>query len=183
MSEKVEKTRYQQVIDGDVEPEGSEKGWSNLQPEKYNFAVIDKDRAKEISRKGAMAVNKLHGEKKTAKQALEQILTLRVDDNILACADLPDDLAAKLKRDNPNATMYDLLQLVAVGRAAGGNMKAYELIRDTYGDKPVDRVDISADVTTEADRALMASIASRLEETGAHVEIVKDIDNTGDSGA
>ena len=182
MGEKVEKTRYQQVIDGDVEPEGVEKGWHNLE-QRTSFNAMDKERQREIARMGANAVNKLHGEKKTAKQALERILSLRVDDNIIAGAELPEDLAQKLKRDNPNATLYDLINLVAVGRAVGGNMKAYELVRDTFGDKPVDKVDITADVTTEADRALMASIASRLEETGAHVEIVKDIDNTGDSGA
>jgi len=174
-----QKSRYQQIIDGDIEPEGSEKGWSNLQPEKYNFAVMDKDKRREICRKGAAAVNKLHGEKKTAKQALENILTLKVTDDIIAGADLPTELAEKLKRDNPDATLYDLINLVAAGRAVGGNMKAYELIRDTYGDKPVDKVDISADVTTEADRELLASISRRLEETGAHIEVVKDI-HTGE---
>ena len=177
MGDKVEKSRYQQIIDGDVEPEGEEKGWSNLQPEKYNFAVIDADKRREISRKGAMAVNKLHGEKKTAKQALERILSLRVDDDILAGAELPEDIAKKLKRDNPDATLYDLIQIVAVGRAVGGNIKAAEYVRDTFGDKPVDKVDISADITTEADRALMASIAERLDKSGAHIEVVKNIDN------
>lgn len=174
--DKPEKSRYQQVIDGDVEPEGIEKGWINIRKgqTEHNLAVIDPERAREIRRKGAEAINKLHGEKKTAKQSLEQILTLKVDDDILAAADLPEDLAAKLKRDNPNATLYDLIQLVAVGRAVGGNMKAYELIRDTHGDKPVEKVDITADVTTEADRALLASIAARLDEN-THVEVVKDI--------
>ena len=172
---KPQSERYRQIAAGEREPEGCEKGWDNLQPEKYNFAVMDKDKQREISRKGGIAVQKLHGEKKTARQALERILTLKVDDSILAGADLPEDLAAKLKRDNPNATLYDLIQLVAVGKAAGGNMKAYELIRDTHGDKPVDKVQLEADITTEADRALMASIASRLEETGAHIEVVKDI--------
>ena len=171
---KPQSERYRQIAAGEREPEGEEKGWSNLQPEKYNFAVMDADKRREISRKGGIAVQKLHGEKKTAKQALEKILTLRVDDNILAGADLPDDLAAKLKRDNPNATLYDLIQLVAVGKAAGGNMKAYELIRDTYGDKPVEKVDISADVTTDADRALLSSIAARLDKD-THIEVVKDI--------
>lgn len=170
------KTRYQQVIDGDVEPEGIEKGWINIRKgqTEHNFAVIDPERAREIRRMGAQAINKLHGEKKTAKQSLEQILTLKVDDTLLACADLPEDLAAKLKRDNPDATLYDLIQLVAVGRAVGGNMKAYELIRDTHGDKPVEKVQLEADITTEADRALMESIASRLDEN-AHIEVVKDI--------
>lgn len=171
---KPQSERYKQIVAGEREPEGSEKGWGNLQPDKYNFAVMDKERRREISRKGAQAVNKLHGEKKTAKQALEQILTLRVDDEIIAGAELSDELAAKLKRDNPNATLYDLIQLVAVGRAAGGNMKAYELVRDTYGDKPVEKVQVEADVTTEADRELLASIAARLDEN-THVEVVKDI--------
>lgn len=175
MAEEQKKTRYQQVIDGDVEPQGCEKGWRNLQPEKYNFAVIDKERAKEISRKGAQAVNKLHGEKKTARDALERILSLKVTDNIIAGADLSDELAERLKRDNPDATLYDLINLVAVGRAAGGNMKAYELVRDTFGDKPVDRVQAEVDVTTDADRALLERISKRLDETGATVEIVKDI--------
>jgi general stress protein YciG len=168
--------RYRQIAEGEREPEGVEKGWSNLQPEKYNFAVMDKERAREISRKGGIAVQKLHGEKRTAKQALEKILTLKVDDNIIAGAELPEELANKLKRDNPNATLYDLIQLVAVGKAAGGNMKAYELIRDTYGDKPVEKVDISADIMTDADRELMASISRRLQEKGAHIEVVKDVD-------
>ena len=171
--DKPEKSRYQQVIDGDVEPEGSEKGWSNLE-KRVSFNVMDKERQREIARMGAEAVNKLHGEKKTAKQSLEKILTLKVDDDILAAADLPEDLAAKLKRDNPNATLYDLIQLVAVGRAVGGNMKAYELIRDTHGDKPVEKVQVEADVTTDADRQLLASIAARLDEN-THVEVVKDI--------
>lgn len=178
MGDKVEKSRYQQIMDGDVEPEGEEKGWSNLRAgqTEHNFAVIDKERAREISRKGGIAVQKLHGEKKTARDALARILTLKVDDEILAGAELSDELATKLKRDNPNATLYDLIQLVAVGKAAGGNMKAAEYVRDTFGDKPVDKVDISAEITTEADRALMASIAERLENTGAHLEVVKDID-------
>jgi len=179
MAEEQKKTRYQQVIDGDVEPEGCEKGWINIRKgqTEHNLAVIDPERAREIRRMGAEAINKLHGEKKTARQSLEQILTLKVDDTLLACADLPEDLAAKLKRDNPNATIYDLIQLVAVGRAVGGNMKAYELIRDTHGDKPVDRVQAEVDVTTDADRALLANISKRLDETGATVEIVKDIDS------
>ena len=170
------KSRYQQIIDGEVEPQGSEKGWLNMEKGRTSFNTMDKDRQREIARMGANAVNKLHGEKKTAKQALERILSLKVDDNIIAGADLPEDLAAKLKRDNPNATLYDLMQIVAVGRAVSGNMKAYELVRDTVGDKPVDKLDISAEITTEADRALLDSINARLNEKGAHVEIVKDID-------
>lgn len=170
-----EKTAYRKVIDGDIEPQGAQKGWLNLEAGRRSFNQMDAETLKEISRKGAQAVNKLHGEKKTARQALERILSLKVTDDIVAGADLPEELAARLKRDNPDATLYDLIQIVAVGRAVGGNMKAAEYVRDTFGDKPVEKVDITADVTTEADRALMASIARRLDDTGAHVEVVRDI--------
>ena len=180
---KTEKTTYQKVIDGEITPEGCQKGWSNLKEgqQKHNFAVIDSEKLSEISRKGAAAVNKLHGEKRTAKQALEKILTLKVNDAIIAGADLEPELAERLKRDNPDATIYDLVQLVAVGRAVGGNMKAYELIRDTYGDKPIERVEVSENITTEADREMMRAIAARLEN-GEKIEVVKDVNADQENG-
>lgn len=157
-----EKSLYQQVMDGDIEPTGSQKGWKNLKPIPFN--TMEEEKRREICRKGAEAVNKLHGEKKTARESLTRILSLRADSGILAAADVPEELIQKLKRDNPNATLYDLIQLVAVGRALGGNMKSYELIRDTAGDKPIDRVEVSDNVTTESDRELMRTIAARLAD-------------------
>ena len=158
-----EKSIYQKIIDGEQQPEGIQKGWINLE-KRTSFDKMTPERRREICRKGAEAVNKLHGEKKTAKQSLEKILTLKIDSEIMDAADLPRELADKLKRDNPDATLYDLIQIVAVGRAVGGNMKAYELIRDTYGDKPIDRVEVTENITTDADRELMRGIAERLQQ-------------------
>ena len=163
---------YAKIKAGEMEPEGSQKGWSNLQPGKYSLDKIDPERRREICRMGAAAVNKLHGEKRTAKEALEKILTLKVNDEIIAGADLDPAIAAKLKRDNPNATIYDLIQIVAAGRAIGGNIKAAEYIRDTYGDKPVDRVDVTGEIITESDRAMLEKINARLDDPG--LVIVKD---------
>ena len=184
MKEEEKLSRYEQVVRGLVEPKGSEKGWKNIQTgqREHNLAVIDEEKRKEICRKGAEAVNRLHGKKKTAREALEGILTLKVTPEIIAGADLPEEIADRLKRSNPDATMYDLIQLVAAGRAVGGSIQAATYIRDTYGDKPVDRLEVSDNVTTDADRALMASIAERLEKA----ESVQIIDagtpeNAGDS--
>lgn len=168
------KTDYDRIKAGEQEPQGAQKGWKNLQPEKYNFSVMDKEKHREICRKGAAAVNKLHGERKTAKQALENILTLKVNDEIIAGADLPPEIAERLKRSNPDATIYDLIQIVAAGRAVGGNIKAAEYIRDTYGDKPHDTVEINANITTDQDRELMRRIAERLDDPD--IEIVKNIE-------
>lgn len=174
-----EKSIYQKVIDGDIEPEGREKGYKNLLEgqRKHNFAVIDPEKRREIQRKGAEAVNRLHGEKKTARESLEQILTLKATDDIIAAADLSPELAERLKRDNPNATLYDLIQIVAAGRAVSGNMKAYELIRDTYGDKPHDTVEINANITTDQDRELLQQINARLR----NVEMIQVIDQDSSS--
>jgi len=173
-----EKTLYQKIRDGEVEPEGSQKGWLNME-KRISFNMMPKEKAKEIQRKGAEAVNALHGEKKTAKQSLEKILTIKATPDIVAAADLPEELAEKLRKDNPNATLYDLIQLVAVGRAVSGNMKAYELVRDTHGDKPIERVEVTENVTTDQDRELMRTIAARLEKAES-VQIVEDI--SGDTG-
>lgn len=173
------KTRYQMVIDGEVEPEGEEKGWINLEHGRRSFNQMDAETLREISHKGGVAVQKLHGERKTARESLERILTLKISDGILEGADIPSDLAERLKRDNPNATLYDLIQMVAVGKAVGGNMKAYELIRDTHGDKPKDEVKIEgAELMTDNDRELLRTIAERVE--GHEVIIAKDIEETGD---
>ena len=173
MEEKKEKSLYQQIIDGDIEPESSQKGWINLQKRKP-FNTWDRDKLHEVAVKGGKAVQELHGKKRTAREALEGILTLKATDEMIAGADLSDDLINRLKRSNPDLTVYDLIQAVAVGRAVAGNMRSYELIRDTYGDKPIERLEVTDNITTEADRALMQQIAGRLEEA-EKIAIVKDI--------
>ena len=173
-----EKTRYQQIVDGDIEPQGKERGWINLE-KRTPFNVMDEEKRREICRKGQKAMMQLHGEKKSARQSLEKILTIKIDDKILDGADVPTEIAEKIRRDNPNMTLYDLIQVVAVGKAVGGNMKAYELIRDTHGDKPIDKMEITDNVMTESDRELLKSISERLGD-GERIEIVKDItENNG----
>ena len=171
-----EKTKYQKIIDGELDPVGSQKGWKNLE-KRVSFNMMDPERAKEIQRMGAEAVNALKGEKRTAKESLENILTMKASEKIINGADLSPELAERLKRSGIDITMYDLMQLVAVGRAVGGNMKAYELIRDTYGDAPIKQVEISENITTDQDRELLRDIAERLKNAES-VQIVESIDTT-----
>jgi hypothetical protein len=174
-----EKTEYQKIIAGELEPVGSQKGWINLE-KRTSFNMMEPERAKEIQRMGAEALNALKGEKRTAKESLENILTLKASEKIINGADLDPELAERLKRSGINITMYDLLQLVAVGRAVGGNMKAYELIRDTYGDMPVKQIEVSENITTDADRELLRDIAERLKnaETVQIIDSIQPEDNT-----
>lgn len=174
---KKEKSRASMIIDGDIEPEENERYLLNLRKRKP-FNQWDRDKMHEVAVKGGEAVQKLHGKKKTAKQALGDVLTLKVNDDIIGKADIDPAIVEKLKRDNPDATLYDLIQAVAVGRALEGNVKAMEYVRDTHGDAPVKQIEVTENITTDADRELMRQLSERLQE-GATIEIVKDV--TGDN--
>jgi hypothetical protein len=178
-----EKSLFQKVIDGDQAPQGKQKGWQNLTTghREHNFAVLkekDPDKAREIHSMGAQAVNRLHGEQKNAKQILDNVLSLLVDDEIINGADLPPEIANKLKKSNKDITMYELIQTVAAGRAAAGNMKAVEYIRDTYGDKPTEKLDITGEIMTDTDRAMLEKISRRLDSPD--VVIAKDMTGDGE---
>ena len=179
-----EKSRASMIIDGLIEPEPNERYLLNLRKRKP-FNEWEKEELHAVAVQGGKAVQELHGEKRTAREALVNILTLKVTDEIIDAADIDESVAARLKRDNPNATIYDLIQAVAVGKALDGSIRAAEYVRDTHGDKPIDRVEVTDNVTTEADRDLMRTIAARLEDA-ERVEIVADITpkdvKSGDNG-
>lgn len=80
---------------------------------------------KEIAKKGAEATNKLIKERKTLKEELLILLS-------------QDDYQKKISTA--------LLQ-----EATKGNTKAFEVIRDTVGEKPVDKVeaDIKSDIVID----------------------------------
>ena len=54
-------------------------------------------------------------------------------------------------------------------------MRGIEYVRDTNGDKPTDKIDVSGEIVTDRDRELMESIAKRLD--GAESIVI--VDNQG----
>ena len=169
-----EKSRASRIIDGEIEPEENERYLLNLRKRKP-FDQWDKEELREVSRKGAEAVQLLHGEKKTAKQAIERVLTLKITDEIAAGVDADPEIIKRLRKDNPNATLYDLMQAVAVGRALDGSIAAMQYVRDTHGDKPIERVELTENVTTDQDRELMRTIAERLNDPSITIEATRTI--------
>lgn len=171
------KSIYEKVMSGEIEPQGCQKGWKNLRPIPFN--QMDEKTAKEIRQKGQKAVVKLRGEKKNVKQVLDNLLTLKATEDILNETELSPQLIERLKRSTKDATLYDVLGAVALGKALDGNVKAMEFIRDSYGDKPTDKVAIDgSNLVTDQDRILLQQIADRLESK--EIAVVKDI-SSGDS--
>ena len=168
------KSIYEKVMSGEIEPQGRQKGWKNLKTIPFN--QMDKERAREIRSKGGKAVQELRGEKKNAKQVLDNLLTLKATEDILDGADLRPELVERLRKSTKGATLYDVMGAVALGKALDGNVKAMEYVRDTYGDKPIDtsRIELTENLMTESDRELLEKLSQRLGE-GERLEIVKDL--------
>jgi hypothetical protein len=172
------KTDYERIMAGEQEPTAGQKGWKNLRPIPINTRPEEERR--EICRKGAEAVNRLKGEEKTAKESLDRMLSILATDEILNISDIDGALAERLKRENPNMTLYDAVNAAAIGRALAGNAKCMEYIRDTRGDSPVKQVQISENITTDADREMLRTIAERLKnaETVQIIDSIQPEDNT-----
>lgn len=75
---------------------------------------------KEIASKGAKATNKLKAERKT----LREELLLLLEQN----------------------KMQEKISLALLEQASKGNTKAYEIIRDTIGEKPKENINVSGEV-------------------------------------
>jgi len=144
--------------------EKKNKGWNNLKPEVYSFGNMSREKHKELSRKGAEKSHQVARERRTAKQALQDILELKASPDIFNAAEIPEEIKQALQKHADNLTMYDILMLVSVGVAAGGNVRALEFVRDSVGDMPVKQMDISGlEIMTEADREMIRHIEERMK--------------------
>lgn len=136
-----------------------------LEASKKNLIPLNKrspEEAAAIRRKGWEAMTALKGERKTAKQSLEQFLPLFAndpgnDENI------PEDIR-KLLTDNKavKVTQYDLIMLSMINQARNGNIQAAIYIRDTFGDKPINEVHNVNEIISDNDKALIEKLQQRL---------------------
>jgi hypothetical protein len=60
--------------------------------------------------------------------------------------------------------------LALVEQALGGSTRAFEVLRDTLGEKAADRKKVEASIgLTDADRALLEKVSRRMEPCGADI--------------
>lgn len=150
---------YEEVVTGKREPVGSEVGY--LYIEKNRLDKIDQERAREIRRKGQAAAHKVVMEKRTARESMHKLL--HVVASGVARGRVESDILAEAKKINPNLTLYDIINLVQIDRAMQGSARSAEYVRDTAGDKPTDKVDLTAQSLTDEDRELLRTVQERLE--------------------
>lgn len=97
----------------------------------------------EIARKGGKASAAKRREKKTMEQSLQILLNLAVSDSTLTDP-TDDDAFNKIK--GKNLTVQDKILVEVIKKALKGDLKAIEFLRDTSGQKPIDKKNVKQDV-------------------------------------
>jgi hypothetical protein len=113
----------------------------------------------EMGRKGGLKAQQCNKERRTAQEIMRSLLECPVDR-----AQAEEKLGPAAKFLPEGATLFDLISLAQIATAGDGSTKAFEAIRDTAGYKPIEQHEITAEVMTDADRALLQAVAAR---TGA----------------
>lgn len=90
----------------------------NLKP------IRTKSEAREKGKKGGIKSGEVRAQRKTLKEELLVLLETKVEDK----------------------TMQEKISFSLIQEALFGNIKAFETIRDTIGEKPQDKVNISGEV-------------------------------------
>lgn len=104
----------------------------------------DPERDKEIHKAGGEAIQATAKQRRTFKEEADLLLG-RIDAE-----------NGKTGIENITIAMYE--------RALAGDVKAYTALRDTAGEKPAEALDLNANIMTEADRALMDKLKSRMQD-------------------
>jgi hypothetical protein len=128
----------------------------------------DPEDAKRIRQAGAAATTAINRKRRTLQEIYAQLLALPASDREASDTGASDELlsaakqAAKFAQGGEKLTQYDLLALAQMARAARGDVQSAAFVRDSVGDKPTDKQEITAAVSPE-DVALMQRVAARLE--------------------
>lgn len=131
-----------------------------------NANLIDMNhRTEKEQREIAIAGGKASGEARRKKKELKdrcKILLEMMPNKALIAKSLGDDTELP-----EGADMYDLMIAKMMQVAAlDGNVKAFEAVRDSAGDKPTEKVQQDIAVMTDKDKELMAIIEARMSAGG-----------------
>ena len=111
----------------------------NLRP----FDKMSKHEQREIARKGGTASGRARRENKVMKDTLEMILGLSLKKGKKANVESVQSLA-ELK--GKNISVQEAISIAVAQRAMKGDVSAVAFIRDTTGQKPTDKVEMSGEI-------------------------------------
>ena len=132
---------------------------------RYNMQnlVPNSERTPEERRRNASKAGKASAEARRGKKNLQQLLN-----TMLSSPATPEmvAMAQSLGIDAKDAdTLYDALNVAIIKRALSGDGYAYQLIRDSAGDRPTEKVEQSVSMITDKDIEMMRKLDARLNKS------------------
>lgn len=112
-------------------------GIKNLKP------VQSTEEAKKRGRAGGIKSGEVRRAKRDMKKSLEILLNLAIKKGDVID---PEDSEALTEIKNKNLTVQEAILVTQIQKALKGDLKAAEFLRDTAGQKPVDKKDVKQDI-------------------------------------
>lgn len=112
---------------------------------------------RELSRKGGLASAAARKRKKDIREVFDALLSSPATPEM-------QEKAAKLGFDAETVgTVYDVLGVAMIDKALSGDGYCFQLVRDSAGDKPTDKSEVTASVMTEKDLEIMRNLEARIK--------------------
>lgn len=131
---------------------GKQKG-TNL-----TCGITSSERAKELGKKGGLSKGKNASKRREMKETLNIFLDMSIRSGRTTDIDNVNSLPELAER---NITVAEAMAIKVVQKALNGDLNAFELIRDTIGERPHEKVEISHN---EAETTKLDSILEQLKE-------------------
>ena len=115
--------------------------------------AINQEEAAEIRRQGAETLNATHAQRRSIAETIDTMLKSKAPAEDVELYGLQE-----------GATKQEVLVAAMYAEAVRkGTVRAFDSLRDTVGEKPIDRQQVQADIMTEADKILIEKIKKRLD--------------------
>lgn len=113
-----------------------------VMPPNFGKSFTDEER-KENGRKGGLAKGKNHRERKRTQEILDIFLSMSLKKRKSANI---EDIQAFEELKGKNITVNEAIQLKQIQKALNGDLNSAIYVRDTSGQKPIDNVNVTAEV-------------------------------------
>ena len=122
-----------------------------------NLVKKTPEELREMAKRGGQANAARIKREKTLNEVAKAMLNHRISKD--KAREILGEYAEYMDGDFTLGAMLTMRQII---EAQEGSSKAYEIMRDTAGYKPIDRQEINAEIMTDQDRKLMEQIAARM---------------------
>lgn len=129
-----------------------EDGYKNLKK------ITDRspEERKEMGRKGGLKTQEQNRLNRSAQEVMRLYLNCKIDRD--KAREKLGDMVDNLPKD---ATLFDVISLRQIMEAQEGSSKAFEVVRDTAGFKPIDQIQTDVNIMSDQDKALLEKVAKR----------------------